>query len=268
MTIGTSHVPVPYTFAPDSPPSGSTASGAAAVPCYNRQSCSVPVVYQEALEAAERNGWAALHPGDHPLAWTVLHWAASEDQAEVCLRLLAARADPCCQDDLGRSALDCARVAGATNAWCVLAGAVAYSESARRATPVLLASPLNAMQTSRSVAVGALGAGLSPVPAVGSDVCSTRKLVKRVPSLSFLPPVYSAAVVAVETYGWQTIHGGALEWTAFHWAAQQGRADVCERLLRCQADPRQADHLGLSALDYARTAGHEATLRVLAEAPF
>jgi len=80
-----------------------------------------------------------------------------------------------------------------------------------------------------------------------------------------IPSVYVSAIAAVERYGWETVHGGENEWTALHWAAAEGRASICARLLDCAADPCQPDNLGRSALDYAHEADDEATLQVLLE---
>eukprot|EP00928_Gymnodinium_smaydae_P092179 TRINITY_DN7598_c0_g3_i1.p1 TRINITY_DN7598_c0_g3~~TRINITY_DN7598_c0_g3_i1.p1 ORF type:complete len:928 (-),score=242.90 TRINITY_DN7598_c0_g3_i1:3-2786(-) len=98
---------------------------------------TVPPVYRSALETAERCGWRALHPQGEPADWTVLHWAASEDRADLCLRLLACRADPCALDDRGLSALDHARNSGADGAWCVLAGAAASAAASAAAAPAV-----------------------------------------------------------------------------------------------------------------------------------
>merc|ERR1712217_1024556 len=79
-----------------------------------------------------------------------------------------------------------------------------------------------------------------------------------------IPPVYVAAVAAVERYGWAAVHGGRSEWTALHWAAAEGQAEICARLLRCGADPKQPDNFGRSAFDYAREGTSEATWQTLA----
>lgn len=75
--------------------------------------------------------------------------------------------------------------------------------------------------------------------------------------------MYEAAIAAVERYGWETVHQGEPEWTALHWAASEGRADVCQRLLRCAADPHQLDNLGRSAVDYGRETRNMALLELL-----
>eukprot|EP00928_Gymnodinium_smaydae_P039249 TRINITY_DN26847_c0_g7_i1.p1 TRINITY_DN26847_c0_g7~~TRINITY_DN26847_c0_g7_i1.p1 ORF type:complete len:704 (-),score=67.15 TRINITY_DN26847_c0_g7_i1:11-2065(-) len=81
-----------------------------------------------------------------------------------------------------------------------------------------------------------------------------------------VPTVYAAAISAVERFGWEKVHGGNAEWTALHWAASVGRTEICARLLKANGDPRQPDHVGKCALDYAYDAGHILTWRILAGA--
>ncbi|CAE7475118.1 ANKRD52 [Symbiodinium natans] len=75
-------------------------------------SSSMPLVYAAALEGIETHGWSAVYPLDDPPAWTILHWAAMEGRLEICRRLLAAGADPFCEDERGWTPLDCAEEAG------------------------------------------------------------------------------------------------------------------------------------------------------------
>merc|ERR1719321_2249815 len=79
-----------------------------------------------------------------------------------------------------------------------------------------------------------------------------------------IPPVYQSAIAMVEHYGWQEVHDCGPEWTALHWAASEGRPDVCARLLAASADPHLPDHAGRSALDYARAAGNTTVYDMLA----
>eukprot|EP00929_Paragymnodinium_shiwhaense_P102265 TRINITY_DN65457_c0_g1_i1.p1 TRINITY_DN65457_c0_g1~~TRINITY_DN65457_c0_g1_i1.p1 ORF type:complete len:1013 (-),score=276.43 TRINITY_DN65457_c0_g1_i1:43-3081(-) len=84
---------------------------------------------------------------------------------------------------------------------------------------------------------------------------------------SAVPRVYEKALLAVEKHGWHQVHApDAAEWTALHWAASEGRSDVCVRLIKAKADPQQPDHMGCAALDYALEAGHMVTWRILAGA--
>ncbi|CAE7611571.1 ANKRD52 [Symbiodinium sp. CCMP2592] len=75
-------------------------------------SSSMPLVYAAALEGIETHGWSAVYPLDDPPAWTILHWAAMEGRLEICRRLLAAGANPFCEDERGWTPLDCADEAG------------------------------------------------------------------------------------------------------------------------------------------------------------
>eukprot|EP00929_Paragymnodinium_shiwhaense_P122210 TRINITY_DN9481_c2_g1_i3.p1 TRINITY_DN9481_c2_g1~~TRINITY_DN9481_c2_g1_i3.p1 ORF type:complete len:1219 (-),score=326.50 TRINITY_DN9481_c2_g1_i3:122-3778(-) len=272
----------------------------------------IPAVYQSALDTVEERGWWALHPEDEEPTWTVLHWAASEDRADVCRRLLAANADPTTRDDQGLSALDYAKESNAANAWCVLSVAAAAAASPQSAKSTAHVASLNntggsitGMATSVDspgpgsvVLVGAelqsrihspsslLSSQQPPPDWIGSSqrleqqqqqpvlppaehaAQGRRGIDKAAPSdelADALPPVYAAAVAAVERYGWKMVHRGNPEWTALHWAAAEGQYAVCQRLLRCAADPQQQDNMGRSPVDYAREAGHMAVKRLLEE---
>lgn len=179
---------------------------------------SLPLVYSAALEGIETHGWSAVYPADDPPAWTILHWAAMEGRSDVCGRLLAAGADPLCQDERGWTPMVCAEEAGESE---VLSLLHAY------------------------------------LPNVDVEV-------PRVPSPP-LPPIIAASVEAVESYGWQAMHGGRNDWTALHWAAAEGRQVLCAKLLREKADPAQVDDTGKSALDYAREAKQHSTWLMLSQ---
>jgi len=81
-----------------------------------------------------------------------------------------------------------------------------------------------------------------------------------------IPAVYQSAIAMVEHYGWQDVHDAGPEWTALHWAASEGRADVCARLLAAAGDPNMHDHAGRSAMEYAQAAGNEIVIEMLARA--
>mmetsp|Transcript_125766 Transcript_125766/g.250971 ORF Transcript_125766/g.250971 Transcript_125766/m.250971 type:complete len:872 (+) Transcript_125766:192-2807(+) len=80
-----------------------------------------------------------------------------------------------------------------------------------------------------------------------------------------IPSVYQTAIAAVQTYGWSQIHGNGPEWTALHWAASEGRADVCRLLLNAGGKPHQPDSTGRSSVDYALEHGHREVLNLLVE---
>jgi hypothetical protein len=84
-----------------------------------------------------------------------------------------------------------------------------------------------------------------------------------------LPRVYEAAVSIILHHGWQVLHGGenaGPAWTALHWAASEGRLDVCELLLSAKADQGHLDELGKTALAYALENGQRATAAILSSA--
>lgn len=81
-----------------------------------------------------------------------------------------------------------------------------------------------------------------------------------------IPSVYQTAIAAVQTYGWSQIHGNGPEWTALHWAASEGRADVCRMLLNAGGKPHQPDSTGRSSVQYALEHGHREIWRLLLEA--
>lgn len=93
------------------------------------------------------------------------------------------------------------------------------------------------------------------------------------PDLQFpagLPPVYEKAVAIILQHGWEMLHGGenaGPAWTALHWAASEGRPDVCELLLQAGADTGHRDELGKTALDYALENGQHATAEILTAIP-
>lgn len=85
-----------------------------------------------------------------------------------------------------------------------------------------------------------------------------------------LPRVYEAAVAIILQHGWQILHGGenaGPAWTALHWAASEGRLDVCEILLKAKADAGHRDELGKTALDYALENGQRGTASILTSLP-
>jgi len=80
----------------------------------------LPLVYSAALAGIEAHGWSAVYPADDPPAWTILHWAAMEGRSDVCRRLLAAGADPLCEDERGWTPVVCAGEAGETEVLSLL----------------------------------------------------------------------------------------------------------------------------------------------------
>lgn len=123
------------------------------------------------------------------------------------------------------------------------------------------------LQTPQSSLAGA-GASVLPVAHHPQRSAACRRKVaataeENAAADSSLPLVYRSAVHAVECFGWAAIHGETKEWTALHWAAAEGRVDICKRLLASAADPGQPDHTGQSAMTHAQSSGHAEVLRVL-----
>eukprot|EP00928_Gymnodinium_smaydae_P029680 TRINITY_DN22286_c0_g1_i2.p1 TRINITY_DN22286_c0_g1~~TRINITY_DN22286_c0_g1_i2.p1 ORF type:complete len:395 (+),score=57.65 TRINITY_DN22286_c0_g1_i2:25-1185(+) len=82
---------------------------------------ALPSVYADAITLIEEHGWDVLHGGEQAgPAWTVLHWAALHGRCDVCMRLLAAAADPELVDERGRSAIDYAVARGNLEAAAIL----------------------------------------------------------------------------------------------------------------------------------------------------
>jgi hypothetical protein len=213
---------------------------------------SVPDVYAKAIFNIERFGWSAMHPDGEEAEWTVLHWVASGGRLQLCARLLQARADPLMRDHEGKTPIDYVLGDGqhcqetdVPNAGNLLLQALEASNVQRQGPclPILDLAAANAL-------------------AADTDTAEVPRLLEEAQDLP-IPPVYASAIAAVERYGWETVHGGEAEWTALHWAAAEGRAQICERLLNCRADPVQPDNLGRSALDYAHEADDEETLEIL-----
>lgn len=69
-----------------------------------------------------------------------------------------------------------------------------------------------------------------------------------------IPAVYLASLQSIEDHGWDAVYGPetAETWTVLHWAAAEGRSDICDRLLAARADPLHQDEQGISAVEYAR----------------
>lgn len=87
-------------------------------------SAQLPPEFTEHLRTIETYGWK-----DAPIVWkdgfSLLHWAARENRPALCERLIRFKADPRTADDLGRTALHCARNRSSYDALAVLESAVA-----------------------------------------------------------------------------------------------------------------------------------------------
>ncbi|CAJ1374432.1 unnamed protein product [Effrenium voratum] len=102
-----------------------------------------------------------------------------------------------------------------------------------------------------------------PSPASASPVASAA--VASAQGLE-MPQVYRAAVQIVAEHGWEALHGGEQAgacWTALHWAAAEGRSDICQLLLRCRANIHHEDEIGRTPAYYAGLHGHAEILALL-----
>lgn len=101
----------------------------------------------------------------------------------------------------------------------------------------------------------------------GSPGGSTRSCVAMPgKTVALVPEVYEAALHAIERHGWDAVYprGDPSGWTVLHWAAAEGRLDICQRLCAARADVGAPDDHGRSALDCACESGSEEVLRLLA----
>ncbi|CAE7225546.1 invs, partial [Symbiodinium pilosum] len=73
----------------------------------NGQSGGIPAAYVRVMQQIDLIGWEKMH---WARGFTLLHWAAKHDRADLCELFLWYGADPEHQDDQGHSALDYARI--------------------------------------------------------------------------------------------------------------------------------------------------------------
>lgn len=82
-----------------------------------------------------------------------------------------------------------------------------------------------------------------------------------------LPEPYRGFLARIEECGWDAVpFRWSHDFTLLHWAAQENRPGLCERLVALRADPTAADDLGCTALSYAREAGDGEALAALERA--
>merc|ERR1711971_1078556 len=77
-----------------------------------------------------------------------------------------------------------------------------------------------------------------------------------------IPPREAQVLANIEKEGWASVDFKD-GFTLLHWAAQKGRGDMCEYLLSLNGSLEMRDSKGLTALDYAKEAGHGSTVRLL-----
>merc|ERR1712232_535412 len=66
----------------------------------------IPEIYVEILDRIDDYGWDSI---DWTSGYTLLHWAAKHNIAELCARLMTKGADPLHRDSTGYNAFDYAR---------------------------------------------------------------------------------------------------------------------------------------------------------------
>merc|ERR1712100_542281 len=62
---------------------------------------SIPAAYAEIMEQIDEEGWDAM---EWTRGYTLLHWAAKNNMADLCARFMAQGAHPLQQDDAGKNA--------------------------------------------------------------------------------------------------------------------------------------------------------------------
>lgn len=99
---------------------------------------SIPPLFVEVMRKVDDVGWDKMQWAH---GFTLLHWAAQHDDARLCARFLALRADPSQRDDSGRSAFDFAREHNSTAALAELARPAA--SASRRPSPASIADSVS-----------------------------------------------------------------------------------------------------------------------------
>lgn len=79
----------------------------------SRASGPIPDAYLKVMQQIDEVGWDSMQ---WSRSFTLLHWAAKRDAADLCARFLAQRADPLQRDASGRDAFDYAREHGGARA--------------------------------------------------------------------------------------------------------------------------------------------------------
>jgi ADP-ribose pyrophosphatase YjhB (NUDIX family) len=82
------------------------------------------------------------------------------------------------------------------------------------------------------------------------------------PNIAGLSETDAQVLDQIETQGWHAVswNGG---YTLIHWAASQGKGDLCQYLLSLHADPDERDGSLKTPMEYAKDAGHKDVCQVL-----
>eukprot|EP00931_Biecheleriopsis_adriatica_P079295 TRINITY_DN5269_c0_g2_i1.p1 TRINITY_DN5269_c0_g2~~TRINITY_DN5269_c0_g2_i1.p1 ORF type:complete len:1259 (+),score=305.47 TRINITY_DN5269_c0_g2_i1:523-3777(+) len=199
----------------------------------------LPDKYQAVLARVEQQGWDNVTWKD---GFTILHWAASKGEVNLCHHLVSMNADPEAKDSIGRTALDCAEAGGHAQAADMLKFRIRNRLLSRLST------------RSRSLEHSLSPAALNAVP-------TTRRASTRRKSV-ILPETYLPVLEEIDRVGWQNMtwaHG----FTLLHWAAKNDAPELVDKFMSQGADPLQADDSGRTALDYARYSGSLAVVAAL-----
>lgn len=174
----------------------------------------------------------------------MLHWAAAENNVNLCRQLIQFRADPLAQDDFGRTPLQCARDAGHPE----------VAHSLLELLPPSSAALSPSFHGPRGLAVEAADCPRSGCRATDDPLSELGG--------ADLPPGLEQVVQRIDRCGWQNIRW-AKGFTALHMAAKEDCARLCARFLAQGANPWAQDDLGRTAFDYAREFGSAGALAQL-----
>jgi ankyrin repeat protein len=201
----------------------------------------VPEKYRQVMEQIDSDGW---HSIDWSKGFTLLHWAAKTNRADLCRRFLAQNADPSLRDHSGRTPLDHAEAKDASEALEVLREAL---ESSR-------------FPGTHQGEAGFRFATHGRYDFEQESVAATDEAAKI--DKDSVPEAYLKIMENIDNNGWETIQW-ARGFTLLHWAAKNNRADLCARFLRQGADPNSADDKGRTPADYATQRNNIEVLEVL-----
>eukprot|EP00429_Kryptoperidinium_foliaceum_P064639 CAMPEP_0176054866 /NCGR_PEP_ID=MMETSP0120_2-20121206/27305_1 /TAXON_ID=160619 /ORGANISM="Kryptoperidinium foliaceum, Strain CCMP 1326" /LENGTH=381 /DNA_ID=CAMNT_0017388343 /DNA_START=35 /DNA_END=1176 /DNA_ORIENTATION=+ len=82
-----------------------------------------------------------------------------------------------------------------------------------------------------------------------------------------LPEPYNSFFAKIQELGWAAVpFRWSHDFTLLHWAAQENRPGLCERLIKLRADPNDVDDVGCSAFTYAKDSGASEALAALERA--
>jgi len=206
---------------------------------------NLPSQYMPVLKQIEDHGWLSMNWKD---GYTMLHWAAEKDNADLCQYLISLKADPNARDGKDRIPLDCAVSHGANLAQAVLQGQKIEMNLERGLS--LSTRQSRVMNPRESMDVPATFMSFLDAMSASSDTLHSQVSEK---AANAIPDTYLKVIEDIDTQGWQQM-SWARGYTLLHWAAKNDMPDLCARFMWQKADPEHRDDGGRSALDYAREA--------------